>query len=161
MVAAAALLALGLAGCETTASTGGAASGGAAVGALGLTAPAAQPGAEDLALGKDHFRSGNYGLAQKHFQQAVERAPDSLEPLIGLAATYDQLGRFDLADRAYAEAVRIGGTTTVILNNRGYSYYLRRDFGRARADFQAALRRDPQNETAQRNLALLSRPAGR
>jgi Flp pilus assembly protein TadD len=121
------------------------------------TAPEArQKGAdEDLRLGKEHFRNANYGLAEKHFRAAVEASQDSLEPLIGLAAAYDQLGRFDLADRAYAEAKRIGGETSALLNNRGYSHYLRRDFKRARADFQQALRRDPQNAMARRNLALV------
>lgn len=115
----------------------------------------AKGGDEDLKLGKEHFRNANYGLAEKHFRAAVEQSQDSLEALIGLAAAYDQLGRFDLADRAYAEAQRIGGQTAAFLNNRGYSHYLRRDFKRARADFEAALRRDPQNAMARRNLALV------
>ncbi len=112
-------------------------------------------GEEELKLGKEQFRNANYGLAEKHFRAAVEQSQDSLEALIGLAASYDQLGRFDLADRAYAEALRIGGPTAAVLNNRGYSYYLRRDFKRARADFEAALRRDPENAMARRNLALV------
>jgi len=118
--------------------------------------PARSKGAdEDLKLGKEQFRAANYGLAEKHFRAAVEASQDSLEALVGLAAAYDQLGRFDLADRAYAEAMRIGGQTAALLNNRGYSHYLRRDFKRARADFQAALKRDPQNEMARRNLKLV------
>jgi Flp pilus assembly protein TadD len=113
-------------------------------------------GDEDLALGKEHFRNANYGLAERHFRLAVEQSQDSLEALIGLAASYDQLGRFDLSDRAYTEAVRIGGRTSAVLNNRGYSYYLRRDFRRAKADFQQALRSDPDNAMAKRNLALVA-----
>ncbi len=119
---------------------------------------AARPrgGDEDLRLGKEHFRSANYGLAEKHFRQAVEQSQDSLEALLGLAAAYDQLGRFDLADRAYKEVIRIGGATSAALNNRGYSYFLRRDFKRARVDFQQALRKDPENAMAKRNMALLA-----
>jgi Flp pilus assembly protein TadD len=112
-------------------------------------------GDEDLALGKEHFRNANYGLAEKHFRTAVEQAPDSLEPVIGLAAAYDQLGRFDLADRAYVEAMRMSGGSAAVLNNRGYSFYLRRDFKRARADFQQALRKDSQNAMARKNLQLV------
>ncbi len=123
----------------------------------GAEAAAARPkaGDEELRLGKEQFRNANYGLAEKHFRAAVEQRQDSLEALIGLAASYDQLGRFDLADRAYAEALRIGGPTAAFLNNRGYSHYLRRDFKRARADFEAALKRDPENAMARRNLALV------
>ncbi|MGL4243503.1 MAG: tetratricopeptide repeat protein [Beijerinckiaceae bacterium] len=53
--------------------------------------------------------------------------------------------------------MRISGGSAVVLNNRGYSYYLRRDFRRARTDFQAALRKDPANDMAKRNLVLLGR----
>ena len=152
-----------LAACQTTDLVGAAKGDGTSVtastGNALDNAARPKPGDEDLKLGKEHFRNANFGLAEKHFRQAAEQSQDSLEALVGLAAAYDQLGRFELADRAYAEAVRIGGPSSVILNNRGYSYYLRRDFKRARADFQQALRRDPENAMAKRNLALLSRPS--
>ena len=130
---------------NVTASTGGA-----------LDA-AARPkaGDDDLRLGKEQFRNANYGLAEKHFRQAVEQSPENIEALIGLAAAYDQLGRFDLADRAYKEALRVGGATSAILNNRGYSFYLRRDFKKARQDFELSLRKDPDNAMAKRNMELL------
>jgi Flp pilus assembly protein TadD len=114
-------------------------------------------GLEDLKLGKEHFRNGNFGLAEKHFRQAVEQSQDNLEAVVGLAAAYDQLGRFELSDRLYGEAMRLSGGSAAVLNNRGYSHYLRRDFKRARTDFQAALRKEPANEMARRNLALLGR----
>jgi Flp pilus assembly protein TadD len=125
----------------------------------GALDPAARPkaGDEDLRLGKEQFRNANYGLAEKHFRQAVEQSPESLEALIGLAAAYDQLGRFDLADRAYKEAMRLGGSTSAVLNNRGYSFYLRRDFKKARQDFELSLRKDPDNAMAKRNMELLGR----
>jgi Flp pilus assembly protein TadD len=153
--AALALAAPLLAGCETTGQSAGA-DPTAVTASFGETSrnPA---GHEDLKIGKEHFRNGNFGLAEKHFRLAVEQSQDNLEAVIGLAAAYDQLGRFDLADRLYGEAMRIGGGSAAVLNNRGYSFYLRRDFKRARADFQAALRKDPQNAMAQRNLTLLGR----
>jgi Flp pilus assembly protein TadD len=149
------LLAPWLAACETTGQSAGA-DPRSVTASLGENSrnPA---GHEDLKLGKEHFRNGNFGLAEKHFRQAVEQSQDNLEAVIGLAAAYDQLGRFELSDRLYKEAMRIGGGSAAVLNNRGYSYYLRRDFKKARADFQAALRKDPQNEMAQRNLALVGR----
>ncbi|MGL4635696.1 MAG: tetratricopeptide repeat protein [Beijerinckiaceae bacterium] len=132
---------------SVTASTGGAVD----------SASRPKGGDEDLRLGKEHFRNANYGLAEKHFRAAVEQSQDSLEPLLGLAASYDQLGRFDLSDRAYKEVFRISGSNAAALNNRGYSYFLRRDFKRARADFQLALRKDPENAMAKRNMEMLGR----
>ena len=58
---------------------------------------------DDLTLGKEHFRATNYGLAELHFRRAVEATGDA-EAWLGLGATYDQLKRFELADRAYARS---------------------------------------------------------
>jgi hypothetical protein len=55
--------------------------------------------------------------------------PRDLDSWIGLAASYDRLRRFELADRAYEQAIKIGGATGEILNNRGYSYMLRAIIG--------------------------------
>ena len=74
---------------------------------------------------------------------------------IGLAASYDRLRRFDLADRAYGQAVGIVGTTVEILNNQGFSYMLRGDYKLAHAALAAAQRKDPPNKYVQNNLRLL------
>jgi Flp pilus assembly protein TadD len=79
------------------------------------------PSDEPLHLGQEFFNRGIYGTAQRYFQDAVEKAPQDPSAWIGLAASYDHLRRFDLADRAYREAIRLAGETTQILNNQGYS----------------------------------------
>jgi len=110
---------------------------------------------EPLRLGLQRFNEGDYGLAEHYFQDAVEKAPKDASAWIGLAASYDRLARFDLADRAYRQAVRITGQTTQILNNMGYSYMLRGDLKKARAAFELALAHDPGNQTIANNLILL------
>ena len=110
---------------------------------------------DELSLGKKYFRTSNYGLAEKHFRAAVEKHPRDAEAWIGLAASYDRLRRFDLADRAYGQAVGIVGTTVEILNNQGFSYMLRGDYKRAHAALAAAQRKDPGNKYVQNNLRLL------
>jgi Flp pilus assembly protein TadD len=116
---------------------------------------------DDLGLGKVQFRQGNYGLAEMHFRRAVEEKPGLTEGWIGLAASYDQLKRWDLADRAYAQALRLTGPTPEFLNNRGYSFLLRGDLRRASADLSAAAAKDPQNELIQNNLHALDAKARR
>ncbi|MEO3387513.1 hypothetical protein [Mesorhizobium sp. CAU 1741] len=96
-------------------------------------APRAMPGAGDLASAKSHFRQANYGLAEKHFRKAVELDAANAEGWLGLAASYDQLGRFDFADRAYAQALKLAGRRPKIVNNMGYSHLLRGDKAQARA----------------------------
>jgi Flp pilus assembly protein TadD len=110
---------------------------------------------DELSLGKKHYRANDFGLAEKHFRKAVEMHPRDAEAWLGLAASYDRLRRFDLADRAYAQAVGILGPTVEILNNQGYSYMLRGDYKRARATLLVAQRKDPNNKYVQNNIHLL------
>ena len=110
---------------------------------------------EPLRLANQHFNEGSYGLAARYYRDAVEKAPKDVAAWIGLAASYDRLARFDLADRAYNSARRLSGETIQILNNEGYSYMLRGELAKARSKFQAALRRDPGNHTIINNLQLL------
>jgi Tfp pilus assembly protein PilF len=111
---------------------------------------------QPVRLGIQRFYEGNFGLAQKYFQDAVEKSPNDVTAWIGLAASYDRLGRFDLADQAYASADKLEGETVRLLNNEGYSYMLRGDLKSARAKFQAALRLDPNNKTTLNNIKLLN-----
>jgi Flp pilus assembly protein TadD len=110
---------------------------------------------DDLSLGKKYFRAADFGLAEQHFRRAVELHPRDLEPRIGLAASYDRLRRFDLADRAYDQAMKIAGPAPEILNNLGYSYMLRGDYGRARETLLQAQAQDPGNPYIRNNLDLL------
>ena len=115
---------------------------------------------EPLRLGIEHFNRGNFGTAERYFRDAVEKAPKDVTAWIGLAASYDRVGRFDLADRAYVQAIRLAGETTEILNNQGYSYMLRGDLVAARKKFMKAYEREPNNPTIVNNLRLLDSSYG-
>ena len=131
----------------------------------GTAEPMAQAGLlgtdpnDDLSLGKKHFRAQDFGLAERHFRRAVELQPKDAEAWLGLAASYDRLKRFDLADRAYEEAIRLVGHTSEILNNQGFSYLLRGNHRRARTLLIAAQAKDPKNPYIQNNLDLLEKSA--
>jgi tetratricopeptide (TPR) repeat protein len=124
-------------------------------------APLAHPGLvgddpnDDAQRGKKYFRSNNFGLAEKSFRTAVEKHPNDAGAWVGLAASYDRLHRFDLADRAYAAALRLVGPTAEILNDQGFSYMLRGDYARAHKKLQEAQAKDPANPYVQANLQLL------
>ena len=128
-------------------------------------APLAAPGLvgdapdDDLQRGKRYFRANNFGLAEKSFRAAAEKHPRDAEAWVGLASAYDRLHRFDLADRAYAEAIRLIGPTPEILNDQGFSYMLRGDYTRARQKLLAALARDPGNPYVHANMELLQESA--
>lgn len=131
------------------------------------TGPAAAPALvkavakDDVSLGKQYYRTGNFGLAERHFRAAAESQPRNPEAWLGLAASYDELRRFDLADRAYAQAIRIVGERVEIINNQGYSYILRGDYQRARERLMLASVKAPDNPHVQANLQLLAKRSGR
>jgi tetratricopeptide (TPR) repeat protein len=127
----------------------------------GMTTLFGKNPADDLAQAKKFFRAGHYGNAETYFRRAVETAPQDAEAWIGLAASYDRLKRFDLADRAYHHAIQIIGPTPVILNNQGFSYMLRGDYPRARERFLAAQAADPTNPYFRNNLELLEETWGK
>jgi Flp pilus assembly protein TadD len=114
------------------------------------------PSDQPVKLGLEYYKKGAYGTANRYFRDAVEKAPEDAQAWIGLAATYDRLRRFDLADQAYATAIRLTGETVQILNDRGYSYMLRGDLTKARAQFLKAYRLDPANPIIINNLQLLN-----
>lgn len=114
------------------------------------------PSDEPVRLGMEYFSRGNYGLAQRYFRDAVEKAPKDPTAWVGLAASYDRLRRFDLADQAYQAATKLTGETVQILNNEGYSFMLRGNLTMARAKFAKAYQLDPQNQTIANNLELLN-----
>jgi Flp pilus assembly protein TadD len=111
---------------------------------------------DDLSIGKKYFRQGSYGLAERQFRKAVELHPRDAESWLGLAASYDKLRRFDLADRAYDQVVKIVGPIPEVMNNRGFSYMLRGDYRRARETLLAASAKDPKSPFIANNLRLLA-----
>jgi Flp pilus assembly protein TadD len=110
---------------------------------------------DDLSLGKQHFRQENYGLAEHYFRRAAESHPRDAEAWLGLAASYDRLRRFELADRAYKQAIAIVGPSPEVLNNQGYSYILRGDYARARTKLAEARALDPKSPYILNNIGLL------
>jgi Flp pilus assembly protein TadD len=112
---------------------------------------------DDLSLGKKQYRAGNFGVAEKYFRRAVEFYPRDAEAWVGLAASYDRLRKFDLADRAYKQAITIIGPTPEVLNNQGYSYILRGDYAHARETLLSAQVKAPDNPYIRNNLELLDK----
>jgi Flp pilus assembly protein TadD len=114
---------------------------------------------DDLTMGKREFSQNNFGLAEQYFRRAVEKGSTdktrTIEAWIGLAASYDRLHRYELADRAYAQALKIAGRMPEILNNQGFSYMLRGDYRRARVLLREAGAKDPDNPNIRANLKLL------
>ena len=112
--------------------------------------------AADLKAGKEQFLEANYGLAEKKFRKAAELRGDNAEAWMGLAASYDQLGRYDFAERAYQQLFKIAGRKPQIVSNYGYSLMLRGNKKEAKKFFLEAAKALPDNARVKANLKLLS-----
>jgi Flp pilus assembly protein TadD len=122
-----------------------------------IRASAKDISASDLNKGKMQFREANYGLAEKHFRKAVELRASNAEAWMGLAASYDELGRFDFADRAYDQLLKVAGRKPQIVNNMGYSQLLRGNATKARELLLEARSGMADTTVVDANLALLAK----
>ncbi|MEO0543314.1 MAG: tetratricopeptide repeat protein [Pseudomonadota bacterium] len=140
------LCALALVGCESVSD----------LNTQGNNAPTYQGfvGQNAVATGAKHYAAGNFGLAEKSFRSAVEATPANSRAWLGLAASYDQLGRYELADRAYAHLLKEEGRKASILNNQAYSYILRGEMNKARPLLHEAQALSPDNAIINGNLTL-------
>ena len=117
--------------------------------------PQFYPSDEYIRMAKVNFRNGDYGLAEKNYRKAVELTPRDAEAWLGLAATYDHLRRFDLADKAYEKVLQLGVKNAAVLNNAGYSQLMRGNLKSARRFFLKAYELEPDNPYVAHNLELL------
>jgi Flp pilus assembly protein TadD len=153
--------ALLLSGCNSVGTNGLSSFGNSLASSALPTSVDPYPDDQVLAAAKTHFSEGNYGHAARYFERAVEISRDDPEAWLGLAASYDRVRRFDLSDRAYREAARLIGDRPEYYNNVGYSYLLRGDVAKARANFLKARELDSTSPTINNNLELIRDAMGR
>ena len=106
--------------------------------------------------GKTQMAAGQYGLAIQSFRRSLARDPVSLKALNGLAASYDLLGRPDLAERYYRQALVLDPKSVQTLNNLGYSLLLSGRFAEAREHLDEAAGLAPDNRVIAANLENLA-----
>lgn len=85
--------------------------------AMPLPESARSADATSMAMGRMLFERGEYALAADAFRKAVRADPDSADAYNGLAASYDNLGRFDLSRRYYELALSRAPEDGRILRN--------------------------------------------
>lgn len=108
---------------------------------------------------RGHFRNNDFGHSAALYKRAVELDPKNAQGYVGLSASYDRLGRFDLADRVYASLYGITGGTAQYYNNVGYSYMLRGNVNAALTNFRKARALDPDNIVVANNIQILQNAA--
>jgi len=108
----------------------------------------------NMARGRGRFAAGQFGLAVEAFRDALERDPNSVEALNGLAAAYDHIGRPDLAAYYYARALALDPNSAQTLNNVGFSYMMQGKFDLATVYLRDAQQYDRSNPAIAVNRAV-------
>ena len=94
---------------------------------------------------KANFRQNDFAGAERTFRAALAKDPLDPEAWLGFAAASDRLGRFDAADRAYAQVIAIAGRRGEVVNNMGWSQWHRGNRDAAKLLFAEALTLAPGN----------------
>lgn len=94
---------------------------------------------------KAAFRQNDFAGAERTFRAALAKDPLDPEAWLGFAAASDRLGRFDAADRAYAQVIAIAGRRGEVVNNMGWSQWYRGNREAAKLLFAEALTLAPGN----------------
>ena len=153
---AAALAATLLTGCSSASLVGFGTNGANKVEIAEISNIGTYPADRALVEARSHFRNNDFGYSAAYYKRVVEVSPKTAEGYIGLSASYDRLGRFDLADRVYAGLYELSGGTAQYYNNVGYSYMLRGNLAGALTNFRKALKLDPGNLVVANNLQILA-----
>jgi tetratricopeptide (TPR) repeat protein len=119
--------------------------------------PDSRARADYYTRGKAQFEAGRYGLALQAFTAAWRQNRRSIVALNGIAASYDQLGRYDAAMTYYYKALSVGPESGRTWNNLGYSLMLQNRFAEARSILRVAARQHPDNDYIRAHLALAER----
>lgn len=112
---------------------------------------------QHLEAATNHFQAARYGLALEQFRLALRSGPASRVALNGMAATYDMLGRHEVAQGFYRRALVQFPNDPRTLNNLGYSFLVQKQFERAERYLSLALElaREPEHSSLiERNLGL-------
>ena len=72
-------------------------------------------GSDRLADARGQLALGNVGLALEGFRKAARERPDDAEAFAGMAASYDAMGRYDLAQLNYEAALALAPRSTALL----------------------------------------------
>ncbi|MBE0530544.1 MAG: hypothetical protein IH626_06910 [Rhodospirillales bacterium] len=118
---------------------------------------------DNFMAGRAQFAVGHFGLALTHLRRADRERPGDIGILNAMGAAYDRIGRIDLAQRAYAQALVLEPESPQTLNNYGYSLLLARRYEEAAAILAEAYERgqsSPFAATIRANLRLLQSRTG-
>ena len=106
-----------------------------------------------------HTNKKEYTEAEAAYKKVIELNPNSAEAYTGLANIYNAQRKFDLAGEASASAAKLsggaaGGGSAEALYNQGVILFNSQKFPEARAQFESAVKADPNMAMAHYQLGM-------
>lgn len=117
--------------------------------------PAAEPGVDYKAKGRELFSAGKYKEAATAYERATQQTPSDAGAFAGLGASCLQSSQPDKAILAYQRAVQLKPDSSGFHAALARAYMQKGDRGRAAAAYKKALELDPNNQSAKTALAVL------
>ncbi|MEJ1223144.1 tetratricopeptide repeat protein [Sediminicola sp. 1XM1-17] len=101
--------------------------------------------AQEDFLAKQYFNDGSFEKALIYYQKLAEKNPRRPDYLEGLVACYQQLERYDEAEKFLVESIQNGNTYPTLLIELGHNYDLQSLSERAKEQYEKALARIDDN----------------
>ncbi len=105
--------------------------------------------------GVEMIKAGNYEMAEKSLELALEYNKNYSEPYNNLGIIYLKQNKLDKAEEYFSLALQYNGDFAEAHNNLGYVYLLKGKLNRAEQRFKSALNIDPSFVNARLNLSRL------
>lgn len=108
-------------------------------------------------IGQVYVRTQRYAEAEAAFKRAIELDPNSADAFTGLTTVYNAQKKFDLAAEASAKAAQLsgaGGGGAEAIYNQGVVLFNAGKYAEAKAQFEAAVKADPNMAMAQYQLGM-------
>ncbi len=104
--------------------------------------------------GLEAFNKKDYKKAFDDISLAIQADPRNPTPYINRCTIYLYgWKQYDEAIKDCSEAIRLSTKSSMAFNHRGFAYEQKKSLNEAAADYQSALKMDPQNTIARDNLA--------
>lgn len=97
--------------------------------------------AQEDFLAKQYFEEGEYEKAVVFYEKLVEKNPRRNNYVEGLVTSYQQLERYDDAEKVLLNKIATNGTSPIFLIELGYNYTLKEEPEKAEEYYQKAIQR--------------------
>jgi tetratricopeptide (TPR) repeat protein len=110
---------------------------------------------------REGFEQGKYEMAEKRYQEILDKSPGNLYALSNLGVVYFRSGQVGLAEATLKKALAISPNDEFVLTTLGIVHYRECNFDDALAELKKAVEINPSSATAHNYLGIAAGQKGR